>query len=833
MLGESDAARRQQACLRAGEIARDRTGEPARALRAYLQAASLELGASADGRAGGASPALRRHRRVRLRVRELVRRRRIWRRRGRASAPGGDAGSPRPTRRGGGAGGALAGWRRQPAGGLEARGPDARSPRRPAGRSTGLGARGRARRWTRRGGGLAAGGRAAPGRGSRASPRLAGARRPPRQRVGPSASRSRLRARGARGPRRRPGRRRGRPRAAGGLADAGSQRVETARLGARCALALGRLEAAVRCFGVVLERAPGDVEAHAGLGEACFGLGDLAAARRHLESSLAGDESDPRRPLQLVWLGRCLEAESETDAALARYQEALARDPANADAHERVASLHEAAGRIEPAVAALASWAAAADGSTRASCLLRAAEIELGAGPPGAATPNSTCAAPSQPIRAAPEPGCTSPACSGNRDGSTRRSRSPPAACRRASPPRRSARGSGGDARARVGAPGQHRSRGRSLRPRRRSRPALHRGGRLDRAAAARAGTWRAAAAALSDFAARHPGDDPAGLADIYDQLGRLARGPARRPRRRDPGLPPGARARARTRRDARRAGAAAQPSAPRLARGARAAPGGARDRSHARRPRCARCCESPRKRTGGGRCARPRAPARAGRDQRRRFRARRPRSRVRSPPAEDSTIRWPRRCASSRSRRRRRSPRRSTPRRGCAASAEGSPLAAFRAAALAAQGPAHRARPAAAHRAATGRGATARREPGARPGPGAWRRPARERAHLRARSARPQADAPPARRHLADAIAALDRSAWLAEVRTLAAAVALDETHADLRTALLALLADDAERPTDPLHEAADLSARVSAHPEARSLLRRAVRAWFDLLGA
>ena len=80
-------------------------------------------------------------------------------------------------------------------------------------------------------------------------------------------------------------------------------------------------------------------------------------------------------------------------------------------------------------------------------------------------------------------------------------------------------------------------------------------------------------------------------------------------------------------------------------------------------------------------------------------------------------------------------------------------------------------------------------------------------------------------------AIAALDRGAWLAEVRTLAAAVALDETHGDLRTALLACLADDAERPADSLHEAADLTGLVGAHPEARSLLRRAVRAWFDLL--
>ena len=80
-------------------------------------------------------------------------------------------------------------------------------------------------------------------------------------------------------------------------------------------------------------------------------------------------------------------------------------------------------------------------------------------------------------------------------------------------------------------------------------------------------------------------------------------------------------------------------------------------------------------------------------------------------------------------------------------------------------------------------------------------------------------------------AIAALDREAWLAEVRTLAAAVALDETRGDLRIALLACLADDAARPEESLQETADLTVLVGAHPEARSLLRRAVRAWLDLL--
>ena len=83
------------------------------------------------------------------------------------------------------------------------------------------------------------------------------------------------------------------------------------------------------------------------------------------------------------------------------------------------------------------------------------------------------------------------------------------------------------------------------------------------------------------------------------------------------------------------------------------------------------------------------------------------------------------------------------------------------------------------------------------------------------------------------EAITSLDPRAWLAEVRTLAAAVALDETHGDLRTALLACLADDAEHLADSRNQAVDLTGLVGAHPEARSLLRRAVRAWFDLLEA
>jgi tetratricopeptide (TPR) repeat protein len=612
--------------------------------------------------------------------------------------------------------------------------------------------------------------------------------------------------------------------------DAGSQRVETARLGARCALALGNLEAAVRCFGVVLEHAPGNVEAHAGLGEACFGLGDLAAARRHLESSLANDESDPRRPLQLVWLGRCLEAESKTDAALARYQEALALNPANVDAHERVASLHEAAGRFEPAVAALTSWAAqAADGATRAACLLRAAEIELRAGPPGSATEQHLRGA------LAADPGCARAWLhlasvlweSGRVDEAlevaARAQESIPDA-----PERAALAALRGRALERLGntAPAAEAFALAAAADPRCIEAAVS-AARLLRAQ----GQWRAAAAALADFAARHPGDDPAGLADVLDQLGRLRAGPledldgaiqayrqalALEPERaatraalaqllshRPPDWPE-ALAQHRAALEIDPTLAASLRAVLRIAEGSGRAEAAAHGRAILRALGAISAAESApaalaRPLAAGGKLDDPLAET---------LRQLAQQAAAEIAEALDSSS-------------------------GLAASAEGSPLAAFRAAALSAQG--RLTAPALLPLTALQQGevlqlvASLVLDPDLVRGGGqlvnglasALGRRARKRMRRLLEGTSPAA------------IAALDRGVWLAEVRTLAAAVALDETHADLRIALLALLADDAGRLTDPLHEAADLSAHVSAHPEARSLLRRAVRAWFDLLGA
>jgi hypothetical protein len=74
--------------------------------------------------------------------------------------------------------------------------------------------------------------------------------------------------------------------------------------------------------------------------------------------------------------------------------------------------------------------------------------------------------------------------------------------------------------------------------------------------------------------------------------------------------------------------------------------------------------------------------------------------------------------------------------------------------------------------------------------------------------------------------LAAVDFGAWRSELRALAAAVALDETGADLRTSLVALAAETSEGAAE-LAPGADLSAHVAASPEARSLLLRAERSW------
>jgi hypothetical protein len=79
------------------------------------------------------------------------------------------------------------------------------------------------------------------------------------------------------------------------------------------------------------------------------------------------------------------------------------------------------------------------------------------------------------------------------------------------------------------------------------------------------------------------------------------------------------------------------------------------------------------------------------------------------------------------------------------------------------------------------------------------------------------------------DAVAQVDFAAWRSEVRALAAAIALDESGGDLRTALVALACEASEDSPRDLPPSADLTPLVAACPEARALLHRSVRSWMD----
>ncbi len=75
--------------------------------------------------------------------------------------------------------------------------------------------------------------------------------------------------------------------------------------------------------------------------------------------------------------------------------------------------------------------------------------------------------------------------------------------------------------------------------------------------------------------------------------------------------------------------------------------------------------------------------------------------------------------------------------------------------------------------------------------------------------------------------VAALDIDAWRCDLRSLAAATALDEGAGTLRTALLAFVCDASECIPAEIGETADLTALINGCPEARALIRRVVRAW------
>jgi len=607
---------------------------------------------------------------------------------------------------------------------------------------------------------------------------------------------------------------------------AATQRSDTARLGARCALALGRLEASARCLTTLLEENPGDLEAQASLGEALFGLGDLAGARVRLEARLSSPEPYARRAHHLVRLGRCLETDHEADLALARFEEALALEPANAEAHERIAELHERTGRILPALAALERWAEQTlDPAIRATCLLRAAEVELRVGGRHAFTEQHLRAA----LEADPALARASQRLATLLWETDRADEALAVASRAlANVPNAPERASLAMLRARVlerrGEPQlAAEAFGVAAEADPRSIEAAVSAARLLRTQ----GQWRAAGATLAEFAARHPGDDPAGLADVFDQLGRLRAGPledvdgAIQAYRRALELEP---ERTATRTalaqllsqrpgdwpEALRHHRAALEADPTLAASLRAvlriAEGSGRQEAAAQGRAILRAL-------GAASVAEPEdAPAALARSLASGGKL--------ADPVAETVRQLAQQAAGEIAEALDSSP--------APASAAGSgDVAAFRSAALAAQGrltaPALLPLPAAQQGEVLKLVASLVIAPDLVHGGGqlvnglasaiGWRARRRLRRVLEGTPL--------------EAITALDFGAWLAEVRALAAASVLDETRGDLRTALLACVSDDSAYASGPLGDSADLTPLVATHAQARSLMGRTVRAW------
>jgi len=301
-------------------------------------------------------------------------------------------------------------------------------------------------------------------------------------------------------------------------------RLETALLGARSTRVRGNQEDAARFYARALAVDPEHPDALAEYGETLAGLGDLAGARAAIETRLGMEADDENEALHLAMLGAALEAAGETEAAAERLEKAIAADPGLDRAHEDLVRLHQNAERIDRGVACLERWAESGEPRERAERLLRAAEWEIQSGNRNEAAEGHL----RQVLDANPELPrawellgtllweqgrnedaldlCTL-ALEGLADASAR-------GCLAL-------------------------IRGRALEQRGERREAAEAfgiaatenpcciEGALSKARLLRAlGDWRPAAETLREFADRYPGDDATRLADVLQQLGRLLAGP-------------------------------------------------------------------------------------------------------------------------------------------------------------------------------------------------------------------------------------------------------------------------------------------------------------------
>jgi len=166
--------------------------------------------------------------------------------------------------------------------------------------------------------------------------------------------------------------------AAGGSHLTREQQLAAALAGGRAARELDHPDAAVRCLAAASELSPQDPEIMARFGEALAAQGDLAGAKEILVRRLAMQGPNPERAAQLAIVGRAHWAAGEREAAVETLEAALREDPQRDEAHRTLVELWEESERIDEGVACLVRWAdIASEHSQRAERLLRAAEWEL------------------------------------------------------------------------------------------------------------------------------------------------------------------------------------------------------------------------------------------------------------------------------------------------------------------------------------------------------------------------------------------------------------------------------------------------------------------------
>lgn len=157
-------------------------------------------------------------------------------------------------------------------------------------------------------------------------------------------------------------------------------RLATAFVGADCARQRKRLESAARFYAAALAIEPSHPDALAANAEVLIALGDDAAASHALEARLALADENPARARHLQLLGQTLEAQNQSQAALARYEESLTLDINLQESHAGIVRILKATDLTQKTIDALLSWSEhSASNAERAAHLVHAAEIEIAA----------------------------------------------------------------------------------------------------------------------------------------------------------------------------------------------------------------------------------------------------------------------------------------------------------------------------------------------------------------------------------------------------------------------------------------------------------------------